>query len=92
MLSEPGVDFEGGALYVLDGAKQWSSKCVAFKRRGDLAVFRSNGCVQGLGAVSDPTGACRGWGLFQIQRVRAGAGGFWVLGLRSIESRYRREG
>ena len=59
MLSEPGVDFEGGALYVLDGAKQWSSKCVAFKRRGDLAVFRSNGCVQGLGAfgfwASDPS-------------------------------------
>jgi hypothetical protein len=43
MLSEPGLDFTGGALYVLDGSSGWEKRSVAFERRGDVAIFRSNG-------------------------------------------------
>lgn len=43
MLSEPGLDFSGGSLYVLDGSSGWEKRAVTFARRGDVAVFRSNG-------------------------------------------------
>ena len=53
MLSQPRVDFTGGALYVLDGSKEWVKHAVSFARRGDLAVFRSNGSFfHGMDEVS----------------------------------------
>ena len=53
MLSQPRVDFTGGELYVLDGSKEWVKHAVSFARRGDLAVFRSNGSFfHGMDEVS----------------------------------------
>ena len=43
MLSQPGIDFNGGSLYVLDGNRAWAKHRVTFKGRGDVRVFRSNG-------------------------------------------------
>lgn len=43
MLSQPGCDFSGGELYVLDGGAAWRKSRATFSRRGDVAVFRSNG-------------------------------------------------
>jgi len=44
MLSEPTVDFNRGELYVLNGTNdEWSTTAIAFKGRGDVVVFRSNG-------------------------------------------------
>ena len=43
MLSDPGVDFQGGELHVLDGGRAFARTTVAFAARGDVVVFRSNG-------------------------------------------------
>jgi hypothetical protein len=43
MLSEPGVDFQGGELHVLDGGRAFARTTVPFAARGDVVVFRSNG-------------------------------------------------
>jgi hypothetical protein len=44
MLSEPGVDFNGGELHVLRGEDDdWKKMSVRFMHRGDVAIFRSNG-------------------------------------------------
>ena len=58
MLSKPGVDFEGGSLYVLDGNQGWAKRSVEFQTRGDLAVFRSNGLFfHGMDEVLEGSGS-----------------------------------
>ena len=49
MLSEPGLDFSGGELCVLNGNDgTFKEHAVAFQRRGDVAVFRSGGGAESL--------------------------------------------
>lgn len=57
MLSDPGVDFTGGELYVLDGERDYAKHRVTWTGRGDVAVFKSNGSwFHGMDQVRSGTG------------------------------------
>jgi hypothetical protein len=83
MLSEPGVDFNGGEFHILsksggtasngNNKRKWIKKSIAFMNRGDVVLFRSNGhYFHGMNVVTKGTNdACHrvAVGLLHKQRV-----------------------